>query len=135
LARHGMVEAIRKLGAGRGVSRLVRPGEYATDRNIANMWINQNIFDRNIRFYQAEAITLTDAEFSTTNTRGFGTLAPGGGTSLLDLSTRLSGIIPPTGGGLFPSTVVLQPEPIGRPEGNFGTPDVFRILLPRGIRR
>ena len=138
LARYGLVEAIHKLRSGRRVLRSVRPGEYATERNIANMWIKQDIFDRNVQFYQAEALTLADAEFTAINTRGYGTLSPGGGSTLVDLSARvnavsvldqLSGGLPPSTGP--PSTVVLTPLPILRPEGNFGTGGIFRVLLPR----
>ena len=138
LARHGLVEAIQKLRSGRRVSRGVRPGEYATERNIANMWIKQDIFDRNVKFYQADALTLADAEFTAGNTRGYATLAPGGGSTLVDLSARvnassvldqLSDALPAS--AVPPFTMVLTPLPISRPEGNFGTGGIFRVLLPR----
>lgn len=142
LAEYGVVEAIQKLGQDRSRSKLVRPGEYATDANIANMWIKQDIFDHNVTFYQPESVTAADAEFTLTSTRGFGVLAPGGGSSLVDISERVSadfvlnqleanfpaGTSPPT-------TAVGQPSPISRPEGNFGTGLTFRAMVPAGSPR
>lgn len=129
LARHGLVDAIQKLRARRSVSRSVRPGEYATERNIANMWINQNIFDRVIRFYEAQSVTVADAEFSAAHTRGYGTLAPGGGTDLLDLAARSEAAAAVAGAA--PNTLLIEPDPLSRPEGNFGTPSVYRLLVPQ----
>ena len=117
LARHGLVEAIQKLGlAGdRRISRTLRPGEYVTADTIANLWIRQAVFDRIVTFYEANFLTEADAEFTTANTRGFGTLAPGGGTSLVDLSERVSAefILAQTAGTLpvgqmLPTTALLQ---------------------------
>ena len=135
LAEHGLVEAIQKLRSPRRTARTVRPGEYANETNIANMWIKQDIFDRNVKFYQAEALTLADEEFTTENTRGYAGLAPGGGSSLVDLSARVNADFvldqieantPPS--VQPPTTAVLQP--VRRPEGNFGTGGIFRVLVP-----
>ncbi len=142
LAEYGLVEAIQKLGQDRSRSRLVRPGEYANRANFANMWIKQNIFDHNVTFYQPESVSEADAEFTLTNTRGFGVMAPGGGSSLADMSGRVSadfvlnqiganfpaGVTPPT-------TAVGRPGPISRPEGNFGTGLTFRAMVPVGSPR
>jgi len=137
LAQFGLVEATQKLSADRSRSRTVRPGEYATDRNIANLWINQDIFDRNVKFYATDAVTAADAEFTADNTRGYGVMAPGGGTALVDMSGRVSADFvldqlaanappdfPP------PTTGVLPAGPVVRPEGNFGTGDTFVTLGP-----
>lgn len=131
LARHGLVEAIEKLRTGATRSREVRPGEYANSRNIANMWIKQNIFDRSIEFYRVEGLTLADADFSTANQRGLGALAPGGGSTLQAISGRADATATGQGGlpSFSPQTIVL--EPIARPDGNFGTPNIFGIFLPR----
>ena len=136
LAEHGLVEAIQKLRAGGRVSRSVRPGEYATQANIANMWIRQDIFDRNVTFYQVEGVSLADAAFDADNTRGYAGIAPGGGSSLIDVSGRVSAdfvlgqIAQNAGGTLFaPLTALIQPLPVSRPEGNFGTSGVFRVLV------
>ena len=130
LAEHGLVDAIRKIRSAKRTSRSVRPGEYATDTNIANMWIKQDIFDRSIEFFSVEGLTLTDAEFVTANQRGIGTLAPGGGNTLLDITGRADAAAGQGGLPSFsPQTIVL--EPIARPDGNFGTPNIFGVFLPR----
>jgi len=142
LADYGLVEAIQKLGQGRTRTKLVRPGEYADDDNIANIWIEQDIFDRNVRFYQPEGVTEADAEFTLMNEVNYGVLAPGGGSSLVDLSERVNadfvlsqiaanfppGISPPT-------TAVGRPGVISRPDGNFGTGLTFRAMAPEGSTR
>ena len=146
LAEYGLVEAIQKLAGDRRLSRTLRPGEYATPDNIANMWIRQAVFDRVVTFYEASSITEADADFTVANSRGFGTLAPGGGTSLVDLSGRVSAefVLEQTAAGTAadvpaPTTALLQRTPVRRAEGNFGPGDSFRVLLPaatdRSVRR
>ncbi len=141
LARSGLVEAIRKLQNGRTVSRTVAPGEYATRSNIANMWIAQAVFDRNVTFYEASSVTAADAEFETYNTGGFGSVAPGGGSQLADVGGRIDARALVRQAAInnaaisSSSTTVVQPGLLARPEGHFGTPDTFRILLPQGRRR
>ena len=76
LARHGLVEAIRKQRVSGRNTRNVRPGEYATESDIANLWVKQDIFDRNVKFYETNAVSTADAEFATANTRGFTVVAP-----------------------------------------------------------
>lgn len=141
LAKHGLVEAIQKLADGRQVSRLVRPGEYATHNNIANMWINQDIFDRNVQFYHADSITVADTEFTRDNPRGFGVLSPGGGLELValsgkanagDRSTLATNLF--TAGSTIPATVVFVPDAVDRPEGNFGAGRSFRVLIPSVLK-
>ncbi len=135
LAEYGLVQAIQRLGDQRTRSRLVRPGEYATDANIANMWLKQDIFDRNISFYAPEGITEADAEFTLTNITGMGVMAPGGGMALSDYAGRVSAdfvmqqiaanfpaATPP------PTTAVGTREPVSRPEGNFGTGLTFKAV-------
>lgn len=142
LAEHGLIEAIKKLQGDRTVTRTVRPGEYATDVNIANMWIKQDIFDRNVKFYQADAVTVADADFTAEHTRGYGVLAPGGGSTLVDASGRVSSdfvleqIAESFPSGTLPPTTVITPtEPVERPEGHFGTGQTFRILLPQSTQK
>jgi hypothetical protein len=136
LAEYGLVEAMTKLRSPRRMSRSVRPGEYATDANIANMWLKQDIFDRNVQFYQAEAVTVADADFTAENTRGYGVLTPGGGSALVDASERVSSdfvleqIDQNFPDGTRPPTTVIVPRPIARPEGNFGTGQTFKVLVP-----
>jgi hypothetical protein len=142
LAEYGLVEAIKKLRSHQRASRSVRPGEYVTDINIANMWIKQDIFDRNVKFYQADAVTVAEADFSASNTRGYAPLSPGGGSTLVDASGRvdpgfvLDQIAANFPGGTLPPTTVLVPtEPAARPDGHFGTGRTFGILLPEASRR
>ncbi|MEK6675048.1 MAG: hypothetical protein AABZ47_05260 [Planctomycetota bacterium] len=138
LSQHGLVEAIRKVRDEKRSSRVVRPGEYVTDSTIANLWIKQNIFDRAVTFFDTSSVSTTDAEFNAENSRGYGVMAPGGGSSLVGLSGRassafvneqLDGRNPTT---RPPSTIVIQPGILGRPEGNFGTPSTFRVLTAQG---
>jgi hypothetical protein len=132
LAEHGLVQAIKSASGKRTVSRQVKPGQYATNTNIANMWINQNIFDRNVSFYDAGSITDADAAFLTTNTGNFATIAPGGGSALADVSGRSNRgfVLGIQQGGRFRSQLPLLPigvsGPISRPEGNFGTGGIFK---------
>ncbi len=133
LAKHGLVEAIQRVAPGRTRSKTVRPGEYATLANIANLWLSQAIFDRNVQFYAAETITVADAGFVNRTTRGVGVLSPGAGAGLNNYTGRSS-----VGGGSGrlpsvtnpPPTMVFQRQPLARPEGNFGTSTTFRILRP-----
>lgn len=128
LAEYGLVEATAKLAGQRAASRTVRPGEYATQANIANMWLEQDIFDRNVHFFETTAMTDADVRFMASNTRSFGELGPGGGATLVDLTGRTSAAAV---GALSPAT--LDSPMIGptvRPEGNFGTPDTLKPGFP-----
>ena len=138
LSQHGLVEAIQKNGSSQTRSRDVNPGEYATQNNIANMWIQQDIFDRNVNLYEANSTTQSDALFTAFNTGGFGSLAVGGGSELANFSGRLSAefVLQQTNSNLpaglnASNLAVLQLGPINRPEGNFGTGNTLRVLIPR----
>ena len=137
LAEYGLVEAIQRLQSDRRTSRSVRPGEYATDANIASLWIKQDIFDRNVAFYEADAVSVADADFTADNTRGYGVLAPGGGSTLVDASTRTSAdfaldqIDRNFPGGTRPTTVLVPTQAVARPEGHFGTGQTYRVMLPQ----
>jgi hypothetical protein len=141
LAEYGLVEAREKLSGAKALTRTVRPGEYATDANIANMWIKQDIFDRNIKFYEADAVTVSDAEFANENTRGYATLAPGGGSTVVDAAQRqnadfvLDQIGENYGRGGRDTTVLVPTGPVNRPEGNFGTGQTYKVLLPQKGRQ
>jgi len=131
LAERGLVEAIQRLAPGAARSKSVRPGEYVTQDNIANLWIAQARFDRNVQFYPAETVTVADARFANRNTGGVGVVAPGAGASLYDYAGRSAAAA--IGSGLprtVPSTLVFQRVPLRRPEGNFGTGTTFRVLRP-----
>lgn len=142
LSEYGLVEAIQKLGDQSTKSKSVRPGEYATDANLSNLWLAQDIFDRNITFYSPGGTTTADAKFTLTNSRGMGVVAPGGGSELWDYSDRLSADwvldqiarqFPP--GSNPPNIAVGQRGPVERPEGNFGTGVTFRAMSADGPER
>ncbi len=138
LAREGLLEALQKRT---GQVRLVRPGEYANEVNIAKMWIKQDQFDRRVRFVPNESISTADLDFTTANPRGMGTIAPGG-TEVVSLSPRATrefitdqvlseidrtGDRTPFGGLDF---VIIDQPIVRRPEGNFGVGNTVRVLLP-----
>lgn len=129
LAEYGLVDAVRKLKDAGRISREVRPGEYATDTNIGNLWIKQDIFNRNVSFFDANAVTPADAEFNTENTRGYSIMAPGGGATLPSYAARNNADAIrrelDSGPGDRPNMIVIEPGVISRPEGNFGTGNVF----------
>jgi hypothetical protein len=131
LAESGLVEAIQKLRGQRTVSRRVAPGEYANWNNIANMWIQQAVFDRNVAFYDSYALTSADSEFTASNLRGLGVVDPGGGSqvSFAGGGGAPASILGP--GASRPPTVVIEPGLLRRSDGNFGTPDTFRVLVPK----
>jgi len=140
LAESGLVEAIQKLGGEKTRSKTVRPGEYVTDATMANLWLDQDIFDRNVTFFAAEGMTSADAKFTLTGTRGMGVMAAGGGSELWNYSDRVSaswitsqlGSRFPAGGPLV-NTAIGQRGPVTRPEGNFGTDVTFRAVVPAGL--
>lgn len=141
LADYGLVEAMQKLRSARRTSRTVRPGEYVTDSNVANMWIKQDIFDRDVKFYQAEAVSVADADFSTEHNRGYAVVAPGGGTTLADSAGRVSSdfvlqqVAQNFPGTTLPPTTVIVPGRVARPEGHFGTGSTFQVLLPETTQK
>ena len=141
LAEYGLVEARHKLRDGNiARTKSVRPGEYANPGNIANLWINQDIFDRTLRFYPTQGVTEADAEFTQDNSRGMGVMAPGGGSTLTTYSGRSTAAAssaaraddPPRAGPIG-DTIILEPGPITRPDGNFGTGRSFRVLRPDSL--
>lgn len=141
LAEHGLVEAIRKTRDANRLNKTVRPGEYVTDANIGNLWISQDIFNRNVTFFQADAVTKADVKFNTENTRGFAVMSPGGGSNLTasayrtDASFVLDQIAERNPGGSPPNLAVIEPGRIRLPDGNFGTGGIFKARPPTPSRR
>ncbi len=132
LSQSGLVEALSKISNQR---RSVAPGEYANSENIAKMWVNQDIFDRCVRFYESEAVSATDLSFIARETTGLSNLGPGG-RGLFNASGRNLGSIAQTlrnnGNDLSPTTLILPDGlSVARPEGNFGFGQTFRVLTPR----
>ena len=135
LAESGLVEAFSNETNRR---KSVRPGEYATNTNIARMWINQDIFDRAVKFYEVESVSPADLKFLTRNTTGFSSLAPNGsGVFSFATRDRRRRDLPLTNSNLSLlqqqqlQTLLLQRLPVRRPEGNFGFGRTFRVLAPR----
>ncbi len=139
LSRSGLVEALQKLT---GQRRLVRPGQFANDLNIAKLWIKQDQFDRHVNFFATESLTAADLDFTLASRRGTGVINPGAG-SQLDAFVRpqrrdllVDRFFRPSPGqflnleGLIPDLMILERLPVVRPEGNFGVSDTFRVLLP-----
>lgn len=141
LARSGLVEAVSKTGGRAGRSRTVAPGQYATDATVANLWVNQETFDRAVSFYEPYYVGDADAQFAANNSRTFGTVAPGGGRELRGVtgqnsaafvSSQTSGGgaagVPPAGGGGGGLGVLRSPQ------GNFGTPSTFKVAARQGFK-
>lgn len=136
LSRSGLVDALSRLNNQR---RTVAPGQYATSDNIAKMWVNQDIFDRCVRFYEQEALSEQDLEFVAKETTGLSNLGPAG-RGLFNASGRNIGailnIVRNRNPNLFNNpTLVLGSSGISRPEGGFGFGQTFRVLTPRFERR
>ncbi len=140
LAESGLIEAYAKAT---DESKEVLPGEYVTDATIARMWINQEIFNRAIRFYEVPMLTDAELAFVIGETTGYGSIAPEG-HELYRMAgrSRAFGGFPqaasPTAvaaGVVALQTLILQPRPIHRPDGNFGFAQTFRVLAPKPILR
>lgn len=141
LARSGLVTALSRTQAMR---RNVRPGEYVSQRTIARTWVNQEVFDRTVKFFPVGSMSAADTDFVTRTSTGFSNLAPGGGSELRDLAGREQSA--DTGNDQQLNTfdmLVFTPEPTPEfPEGNFGFGSRIRISAPNrdivrdsGIRR
>lgn len=137
LAQSGLVEAISKAGR----SRTVAPGQYATDATVANLWVNQETFDRAVSFYEPYYVGDADAQFAANNSRTFGTISPGGGRDLRGVTGQNSAAfvssqrsgggaagVPPAGGGGGGLGVLRSSQ------GNFGTPSTFKIAARQGFK-
>lgn len=136
LAQSGLVEALSKLNNQR---RSVSPGQYATNDNIAKMWVNQDIFDRCVRFYESEALSETDLNFVAKETTGLSNLGPAG-RGLFGTSGRsLGGILSRLQNSpirLNSNTLLLiRDGAIPRPEGSFGFGPTFRVVTPHFERQ
>lgn len=125
LAAEGLVDALEKETGDR---RLVRPGEYADNTNVAAMWVKQDVFDRNVQFFAAESVSATDLDFANNMTTGLASVGPGLGNQTNSFAGRgtdqdaLAGLTEAEGFQLLREPVVIERAPfVVRPEGNFGT--------------
>lgn len=148
LAREGLVEALQKVRSDERRSKLVRPGEYATNDNIATLWINQARYDRNINYVEPEWVSASDTAFSRDQTAGLA-VNPGLGRDAWayrypnarqwTLNQIDRNFNEAAAGGSPPSMIIL--EATRRPEGNFGTrgstdsPTGRTIIRRRILRR
>jgi len=138
LAREGLVEALQKRT---GQRKLVRPGEYANELNIASLWIKQDRFDRTVKFAATESFSAADLDFTTANPTGRSVVSPGGGTEVAAFTPSASrafvtdrvvdqlGTDTSAFSGL--DLLVVEQPLVRRPEGNFGVGNTVRLLLPR----
>ena len=134
LAESGLVEARSNMT---GETQLVGPDEYVTDETIAKLWINQDIFDRAIRFYEVEMLTDSELWFTSLERTGLSNMAPAarelfeyGQRRNIDVDfTRMEAF----NGDLFRQFqfLLLQQSIVRRPEGNYGLGQTLRVLAPR----
>ena len=142
LAEEGLVEALQRHT---NQHRLVHPGEYATELNIAKMWVRQAMFDRTVHLVANESMTQADLDFTVDHARGLGAVDPGAGAGLTGIarpgvqSSAAAGAIAPSARWASvmprgPDLVVVDRRPVRRPEGNFGVADTLRVLVPQEKR-
>lgn len=146
LARSGLVEALQKFT---GQRRLVYPGQYADNVNIARAWVNQAIFDQTITFVSPQGLTNEDVDFITRIEGGYAPISAGSAYETLEYAGRASRFTAPLGSRVDPAlvagralalsvlfnTVIARPSAIGRPEGNFGVPGVEYMVAKNELRR
>jgi hypothetical protein len=142
LSRSGLVEALQKFT---GQRRLVRPGEYATELNIALAWIEQARFDQTVKFVTPNALTDSDIDFITRVRGGLSPITAGGAYELPWFAGRQSRFTAPLTARISPelfarnfiglsllyNTVLARPSAVGRPEGNIGVPGVRFMVSGR----
>lgn len=116
LATEGLVNAIQRLRSGRTQERLVLPGEYATQDNLARMWMRQATFDRTFSFYDARGLSEADVGFVIAHPSGASPVAPGGGTEIRAIALRDTASGAARADRPTAVTAILR----NRPEGNFG---------------
>ena len=129
LARSGLVTALSRT---QDMRRTVRPGQYVSQRTIARTWVNQESFDRTVRFFDVGSMSAADTQFTTRAATGLGSVAPGGGRDLRDLAARDTSVrrrpgLPPLHNM---TTVLFRPMTTQRPEGNFGFGRRLRVMAP-----
>lgn len=135
LARSGLVTALSKA---RNLERTVRVGEYVNNANVARMWVNQDIFDRAVRFAEVEAVTASDLNFNSRGRTGFANLAPGVGSEWREYAGRDGENT--TGTHLLDQdddardrlqTLLIDTLAVNRAEGNFGFGPTLRVRAPQ----
>lgn len=132
LARSGLVTALSKT---QDLRRSVRPGEYVSQNTIAKTWVNQESFDRTVRFFEVGAMTNADTKFTTHAATGMGSVAPGGGRELGNFADReqIDAALMELPPNAMPM-VLMTPEAPERPEGNFGFGFASRVRVHAPIR-
>ena len=126
LSRSGLIEALSRLT---GKSRKVGPHEYANQRNIKLMWVNQDVYDRQASFYPQESMSDTDNKVAALNTGGTSILTPGSGVEANASGRRFrSGPFRPRNVTRPELVAALNNGLVSRPEGDFGFAPTLRDL-------
>jgi hypothetical protein len=128
LARSGLIEAYSKA---HDRSTELEPGEYVSNTTIARLWINQEIFDRAIQFFEPFSLTEYEVEFMLGETTGYSSLGNDASQLYWIAGRRPNTFSLPTYAFSGIGTTVFQRQPVRRPEGNFGFGQTFRVLVAR----
>jgi hypothetical protein len=136
---HGLVELISQA---LGTSAEIGPGQFASIANIMDLWVRRDHFDKHVTFFATEGLPEGDAVTSVENGTGISVIAAGGGNDWFNAGGRLTGAqvtrflnnqeavedIPLNDLlFLFSPDLLVEPDFVVRPEGNFGTGPTFRV--------
>jgi len=131
LARAGLVEAFVKATQDR---RIIRPNEYADNKNIKVLWVNQDIFNRQVSFYEGASVTPAESQFAAENPGGTGVVSPDAAQST-QITKRIDPSFVAQQQGLTEAAstgrTTIIPPPLFRirPEGDFGLRPTFGGLF------
>jgi hypothetical protein len=131
LSRSGLIDALDKL---RPQSRELRPGEYVNPSNVMNMWVNQDLFDREVRIYAAEGVSYAERLSTASHRTGVTALGPAASTELREFARYdhpefITQNRPDPAFIMFPPTALPF---VIRSEGDFGVRATFRALRGAG---
>jgi len=133
LARYGLLQATLK---STGQQRRVRPNEYVNSRTMNVMWVNQNIFDRTVSFYEDASVTPAESSFAAKNPGGASVVSPDP-TQATQITKRIDPAFVSTQIANQPATTgrtqILTSTPSNiRPEGDFGLAPTIGQLFDLG---
>ncbi len=153
LSRSGLGEVLASLKK-EDVERSVLPSEYVTTETAMLAWVEQDLFDRYVDFFNPIGLTDEEVSFSTRNPGGPGVLVPGSTIAAREFAQLDN----PVGGidliGFTPTLPFIRPPFVVRSEGDFGIGNTFNlrrlsagnilrgsratrysVLQPRGVQR